>query len=199
MAQLAALIGVGVVAFASTNIDDLVMLIGFFADPMYRPGQVTGGQFAGIAGLIALSLLGSLLALVIPASYIGLMGFLPIAIGLRQLLRNSGNGENGRGTHAKRGSQLATVMLVTMSNGGDNLSLYIPLFSIHTSGEVAVFVATFLAMTGLWCLAGHAAVNHRLLGVPAQRWGSIALPYVMIALGSYILAKTEALGFPATN
>ena len=52
-------------------------------------------------------------------------------------------------------------MLVTVSNGGDNLSLYIPLFAIHTLGEAAFFVALFLVLTALWCCAGYALVKHR--------------------------------------
>jgi cadmium resistance protein CadD (predicted permease) len=32
-----------------------------------------------------------------------------------------------------------------------------------------------------------------LLSRPLQRWGDIVLPYVMIALGAYILVKTDAL------
>jgi cadmium resistance protein CadD (predicted permease) len=193
MDHLLALVSIAVVAFVSTNIDDLVLLIGFFANPAYRPAHVVAGQFAGISGLIGLSLVGSLLALVIPTAYIGLIGFLPIAIGLRQLWRGGTDGSDDVIDHAKRASRIGTVMLVTLSNGGDNLSLYVPLFSIHTVGEIALFVALFLVMTALWCCAGYALVKNPLVSAPLQRWGHLALPYVMIALGAYILVKTDAL------
>jgi cadmium resistance protein CadD (predicted permease) len=193
MDHLLPLISIGIVAFVSTNIDDLVLLIGFFADPTYRPAHVVTGQFAGILGLIGLSLAGSLLALVIPTAYIGLIGFVPIVIGLHQLLRR-GEGDDGEGKeHADRASRILTVTLVTLSNGSDNLSLYIPLFSIHTAGEVSLFAVLFLAMTALWCCVGYALVRNPLLSAPLQRWGHVALPYVMIGLGAYILVKTDAL------
>jgi cadmium resistance protein CadD (predicted permease) len=193
MDHLLALTGIAIVAFTTTNIDDLVVLMGFFADKAYRPTHVMVGQFAGMAGLIGLSLIGSLLALVVPTAYIGLIGFLPIAIGLRQLLRADIDVSEEAKGHAKRASRIVTVMLVTLSNGGDNLSLYIPLFSIHTLAEVSLFVALFLVMTALWCCAGYALVKNPLLSRPLQHWGDIALPYVMIALGAYILVKTDAL------
>jgi cadmium resistance protein CadD (predicted permease) len=199
MDHLFVLTGVAVVAFVSTDIDDLVVLIGFFADPAYRPMQVLIGQFAGIGGLIALSLLGSLLALVIPTAYIGLIGFVPIAIGTYNLVRaDAGKGGDDE-TIIAHASRIATVTLVTLSNGSDNLSLYIPLFSIHTMGEIALFVAVFLAMTAVWCGIGYALVKHPLLSAPLQRWGHTVLPYVMIALGTYILIKTDALALLAAT
>jgi len=186
------LIGIGIVAFASTNVDDLVMLIGIFADGSFRPAQIVVGQFLGIAGLIGLSLLGALLALIVPAAYIGLAGVVPIAIGVVRLWRKGVEG-SAEPKPARRASSVATVTLLTLANGGDNLSLYIPLFSIHRAAEIALLVVVFLLMTSLWCAAGYALVRPRRLGATAQRWGNAALPFVMIALGVYILVKTDAL------
>jgi cadmium resistance protein CadD (predicted permease) len=168
------------------------MLIGIFADRSYPPARIVVGQFMGIAGLIVLSLLGALLALAVPAAYIGFIGVVPIAIGLRRLWSRGVD----RPTHdepVQHASSITTVTLLTLANGGDNLSLYIPLFSIHSAAEIAVLIVIFFAMTALWCAAGRALVRTRLLGHAAQRWGTAALPFVMIGLGIYILVKTDAL------
>jgi cadmium resistance protein CadD (predicted permease) len=195
MAEALSLIGVGIIAFVSTNIDDLILSMALFADPAYRPALVVVGQYAGIAALIGLSLLGSLVALVVPTGYIGLIGFVPIALGVRGLLR--GPEADDDACRARRGSRVATVMLLTLSNGGDNLSLYIPLFAVHSAVEITLLVAIFLAMTALWCIAGYALVSRRVLGVAVQRWVRAVLPCVMIGLGLYIFAKTGALALPA--
>lgn len=192
MDQFPASVGIGVVAFASTNIDDLVMLIGFFADPAYRPREIVAGQFAGIAALIVLSLLGALVARAAPTEIVGLLGLVPIAIGVKKLVFAEDGGPGG-GRLARRVSKIATVAVVTIANGGDNLGLYIPLFSVQDGAGIALLVALFLAMTALWCAVGHALVGTRLLGIPAQRWGNAVLPCVLIALGVYILMKTGAL------
>jgi cadmium resistance protein CadD (predicted permease) len=63
------------VLFASTNVDDIFVLVGFFADPKFRARNIVLGQYAGIVMLFGLSLLGSLLSLVIPREYIGLLGY----------------------------------------------------------------------------------------------------------------------------
>jgi cadmium resistance protein CadD (predicted permease) len=43
----------GPLAFLLTDIDDLFVLVAFFADRAIRPRHVVIGQFAGIAALLA--------------------------------------------------------------------------------------------------------------------------------------------------
>lgn len=57
--------------FASTNVDDLFVLLGFFSDPKFRARDIVVGQHAGIATLFGLSVAVSLLSLVIPRLYWG--------------------------------------------------------------------------------------------------------------------------------
>jgi cadmium resistance protein CadD (predicted permease) len=80
------LVGVGIAAFVSTNIDDLLILMAFFATPRFPPFQIVLGQYIGMRSLIAVCLLGLLIALVVPRNLIGLIGLFPIAIGIKELL-----------------------------------------------------------------------------------------------------------------
>ena len=79
------LLGLAIALFASTNVDDMFVLVGFFADPRFRPRDIVTGQYAGIAALFALALLSSLLSLVISRAYIGLFGVVAIAVGAKRL------------------------------------------------------------------------------------------------------------------
>jgi cadmium resistance protein CadD (predicted permease) len=54
------------IAFAATDIDDLFLLMIFYSSQSFPARQVTLGQFIGIGVLVAISVLGSLIALVIP-------------------------------------------------------------------------------------------------------------------------------------
>lgn len=72
------LIGIAVVLFVSTNVDDVFVLLGFFSDPKFRPRQVVAGQYAGILALFSVSVAASLLSLVVPPAYIGLLGVAPV-------------------------------------------------------------------------------------------------------------------------
>jgi cadmium resistance protein CadD (predicted permease) len=41
-------------------------------------------------------------------------------------------------------------MLLTFANGGDNVSLYVPLFAGSTPLQLALFATIFFLMKGLW-------------------------------------------------
>jgi hypothetical protein len=53
--------------------------------------------------------------------------------------------------------------------------------------------ALLAAMTGAWCVLGYALVNNALLGAKIRRYGRLALPFVLIFLGSWILSKALVL------
>ena len=89
-------------------------------------------------------------------------------------------------------SQILAVAGVTVANGGDNLGLYIPLFG-REPALIPLYAGVFAAMTALWCLAGYLLVQNRLLGGHFRRYGHLALPIVLIALGLWILSGVRAL------
>jgi cadmium resistance protein CadD (predicted permease) len=175
-----ALLALAVTLFVSTNVDDLVVLIGFFADRKVRARDIVAGQYAGLAVLFAVSAAGSLLSLVIPKAYLGLLGIFPILIGIRKLIAlRHDNAENEPNT---RGSIMG-VALVTIANGGDNIGIYMPSFAVHSAGQIAVIAIIFVAMTALWCLLAHWMVSHPKLGAPLRRYAHIIAPLILIALG----------------
>jgi cadmium resistance protein CadD (predicted permease) len=194
MADLLGVLGVAVVVFASTNVDDVFLLAAFFADPHLRARSVVTGQFLGIGALVAASAAAAWASLAVPEGYPALLGAVPLALGLRSLwaLRRSGGEaeepEAGevqaaearaeRRTH----SQVLAVAGVTAANGGDNLGVYIPLFA-----------GVFTAMTVLWCFAGYRLVQNRVVGAQVRRYGHLALPIVLIALGLWILSGAGVL------
>jgi cadmium resistance protein CadD (predicted permease) len=206
------IIGIGATAFVATNIDDIVVLIVFFSSLTLPVRNIVIGQFLGIGSLIAISALGSLLALVVPSYIIGLMGLLPIAIGIKELLelRNkkyrleeeeeeisklkSLQQSKKRGHYHHRYFSFLSVAAVTISNGGDNIGIYTPLFATYnSSSEVATLISVFMAMTAIWCTMGYYLVRHPIFEKRMRLFGRVALPFVLIGLGIYIM--TEAFLF----
>ena len=86
MMDILGLVAIGVAAFAATNIDDIFVLMLFFSSLTFAVRQVVLGQYIGIGLLTAISVLGSLISLVVPTYVIGLLGIIPIAICIKNLV-----------------------------------------------------------------------------------------------------------------
>jgi cadmium resistance transport/sequestration family protein len=179
----------GLALFAVTNIDDIFVLLTFFADPTCSARHIVVGQFLGMSALIAISLLGALSATAIPVEYVGLLGFIPMALGVKKLTERGVPETSVDRAHASRfaAARPLVVAAVTVANGGDNVGAYLPLFSTRSRQEVVILVVTFLALTGVWCLAAYRLVNHPRVGKAVRRYGRVVLPLALLALGAYIL------------
>ena len=194
--QAISALGLGLGVFAVTDIDDLLVLLGFFGDPGYRPWQIMTGHFVGIAVLYVFSLAASFVSLLIPASWIGLLGLAPVLIGLATLLspkrfRSEVTGGSASGHGGARGG-MATVAIVTVANGGDNIASYTPLFATRSGQEIAVMGVAFALMAALWGGAAQWMVRHPTIGVPLRRAGARALPYLLVGLGLLILWRSRS-------
>src|SRR5262252_9241077 len=187
IAMLATL-GLAVVLFASTNIDDVFVLVGFFADPRFHARAIIVGQYLGIAALVAASILAAWLALALPTRYAGLLGLLPIAIGLKKLfsLRKPARQDEASAPSRSGLGNIAAVAAVTMANGGDNIGVYTPVFATVSGNELAIIVAAFAVMVAIWIAVAHWLVTHPMLGAPIRRFGQRLTPIVLIGLGVYV-------------
>lgn len=186
-----ATVALAIAVFAATNVDDIFVLVGFFADPRFGRRQVVAGQFLGIGFLVAVSFVAALVALVIPAAYVGLLGIAPIAIGFKKLwdgFAGDGGDQPTETRAAGRGlGNVLAVALVTVANGGDNIGVYTPIFANQAGWQTLVTVAVFAAMTLLWCAVAGWLVHHPTLGKPIRHYGHRVLPLVLIGLGALIL------------
>jgi cadmium resistance protein CadD (predicted permease) len=178
--------------FASTNIDDIFLLMAFFADPRLRGKAVVFGQFIGIASLIGLSLLGAAGALFFSHRVVALLGLVPLILGIRSLVSREGASSvedeefpvDVPGTYY---AQVLSVAGVTFANGGDNLAVYIPVFADDFS-LIPIFIVVFALMTALWCVLARYFVTHPRLVGPMRKLSPRLLPYVLIVLGVWILS-----------
>jgi cadmium resistance protein CadD (predicted permease) len=199
MGSFFALTGIAVVLFASTNIDDIFVLVGFFADAKFRARDVVLGQYAGIAAIFCLSLAACLVSLVIPAAYFGLLGVCPIVIGFMKLFalfrKRARTAEDFKHRVAAGGRrQATTVALVTFASGGDNVAIYTPSFALRSAYEIAVIALVFSVMVAFWCLAASALVNHPKWGSPIRRHADWITPIVFIGMGVLILYQAGSFG-----
>ena len=189
------------IAFTSTNIDDIFILTLFYGNKTFKHSHVTAGQFLGIGALIAVSLVGSLIGILIDQSYIGLLGLIPIFLGAKEIWELLNKTEDDASTKDLktpiRKSNLLIVAGTTIANGGDNIGIYVPLFAALTWTNKMTMVVIFLLMTFVWCVAAKYMVKHPYVAKKVQKYGHIVTPFVLILLGLYILYENgthELLG-----
>jgi cadmium resistance protein CadD (predicted permease) len=194
MESLVTLTGMAIVAFASTNVDDAFVLVAFITNRDFGVGDVVLGQYGGMAAMYSLSVVAALISVTIPPQSLGLLGFIPIAIGIKKaytLWRSPSKTEVlRRTTSAGAHRRILVVAAVTVANGGDNIAAYTALFANLDRSALPLVGLVFAGMTGIWCIAALWLINHRALGVPIQHYANRFVPFVLIGLGVLILIKT---------
>ncbi|MBC8747874.1 cadmium resistance protein CadD (predicted permease) [Paraburkholderia sp. WC7.3g] len=199
------LVLLAIAAYAATNIDNLFVLLGFLTEAGAQRRSVVAGQYAGSLILVAAALVLAALLTRLPAGYVGLLGLLPIVVGLHNAWQRFGPGHAQRNPGEAgedslpsaptsiRGSSSWTVASVAIANGSDNLAVYVPLYASHTAAANALVSLVFIVMIGLWCAGAAWLVDHPLLGAPIRRYGSALLPLILLAIGVSVIVNNDTL------
>lgn len=208
MTWIAAAIIAGVTSFAATNIDDIVISMLFFAqvNATFRPRHIVVGKYLGFTALIAASLPGFFGGLIVPKAIIGLLGLVPIAIGISHLVKTENDrdelqavsGEFKCQSNSSAVSKLANlfnaqtlnVAAVTVANGGDNIGIYLPLFASNDLPSLALILAVFSVMVGVWSYVAYRLTRQRAIAKILTRYTQAIVPFVLIGLGIFILIES---------
>lgn len=185
-----------IAAFVATNVDDIFILALFFSQvgAGFRRWHIVAGQLVGFTGLVAIGLLGFAFSFLIPRPYIGLLGVLPIFLGLRSWFSWDDDGEPQ--AKVRVGSAFANVSSVagvTFANGADNIGIYTPLFASSTLASLVVMLVVFYVMLGVWCLAGYLITRQPAIAKLLSRYGHIVVPLVLFGLGIFIVLESGTL------
>ncbi|WP_019500489.1 cadmium resistance transporter [Pseudanabaena sp. PCC 6802] len=205
MNWLATAIPTGVTAFVATNLDDLIILTLLFsqANATFRRRHIVFGQYLGFMALLIASLPGFFGRSILPHHLIGLLGLVPIAMGLSRLLNpeNDASGESKVDPKPSEFSplqsllspQVYSVAAITVANGSDNIGIYVPLFANSEWKSLLVIVAIFLSLVGVWCYATYKLTLQPAIAPLLTRYGNYFVPYVLIGLGVAIVLDSNAL------
>ncbi len=145
-------------AFTATNIDDIFILLVLFSQVktgvIKKEGRtvrektkmkelyIVIGQYLGFSVITFLSIIGSLSSFFIPVSWIGLLGFVPIYMGVKGILSHRSYKRNEVIDNVS--GSIFKVALITLANGADNISIYIPMFASQNLKTNIVTLVIFL-------------------------------------------------------
>ena len=184
--------------FAATNIDDAVVLVvlnvASQAGGVPKRWEIWAGQYLGFSAILLVSFTAALGLRVVPVEWVGLLGLIPLLLGVRGLLNLIRARRDRDPDPPVMATGLLSVVAVTVANGGDNIALYTPVFRIIGVADAALTLAVFAVCTALWCLAGQLAVSHQRVVEVLQRSSRWLVPVVFVVLGSYIVGRSGLMG-----
>lgn len=212
MTWLISTLVIGISTALATTFDDNLYLTAFFGkvNRTFRPKHIVLGEFVGFTALVLASLPGFFGGLLIPSTWIGLLGFLPIIIGISHLMSREDGGEevqtvsmnftSDARSHRRKKSLWATlrdrqtyrVSAVTIANGGNNIGIYVPLFASSNLPSLGVILCVCYVSVGVWCCLSYFMTRNPLMAPLLTRYGRKIFPFVLIWLGFSILMKSES-------
>jgi cadmium resistance protein CadD (predicted permease) len=177
-------------AFVSTNLDDLFLLLVLCGQ---RQGfrTVLIGQYIGFGAIILTSVVVSVGASFLRPEWVGFFGLAPFAIGVNGLPYRRRRDEHTRPLGNTVG--VLSIAIVTFSNGGDNIAVYAPLFAGRAPVHVATMISVFLVMVPIWCWLALRLARLPLVATRLDRWGQWIAPLVLMGLGIYLFVDAGGL------
>lgn len=196
-------------AFIVTNIDDIFVLMMLFSMARSQSKTSNGltvnkvskrinsrdiviGQYLGFALLVLISLLATFGITLLADQWVGLLGLIPMYLGVRLFIKGEDDDDDNILSRLNKFNKFyLSVAFITFANGGDNIGIYVPIFSTLETNQLIITVVTFFIMVAIWCLLGYRLARFRFVSETLEKYGRWIIPIVFIGLGIYIMLENE--------
>lgn len=187
-----------IILYSGTAVDLLIILMLFFAKRKSRKDiiNIYLGQFLGSVSLILLSLLFAFILNYIPSKEIlGLLGLIPIFLGLKVLLLGDSDGEAivKDGLRKDNKNLIVLVAMITFAScGADNIGVFVPYFITLNLANLIVALLTFLVMIYLLVFSAQKLAQVPSVGETLEKYSRWFIAVVYLGLGMYILIENNS-------
>ncbi|MBZ1352537.1 CadD family cadmium resistance transporter [Streptococcus sp. LPB0406] len=187
-----------IILYSGTAVDLLIILMLFFAKRKSRKDiiNIYLGQFLGSVSLILLSLLFAFVLNYIPSKEIlGLLGLIPIFLGLKVLLLGDSDGEAiaKDGLRKDNKNLVFLVAMITFAScGADNIGVFVPYFITLNLANLIVALLTFLVMIYLLVFSAQKLAQVPSVGETLEKYSRWFIAVVYLGLGMYILIENNS-------
>lgn len=187
-----------IILYSGTAVDLLIILMSFFAKRKSRKDiiNIYLGQFLGSVSLILLSLLFAFVLNYIPSKEIlGLLGLIPIFLGLKVLLLGDSDGEAiaKDGLRKDNKNLIFLVAMITFAScGADNIGVFVPYFTTLNLANLIVTLLTFLVMIYLLVFSAQKLAQVPSIGETLEKYSRWFIAVVYLGLGMYILIENNS-------
>lgn len=187
--------------YISTSIDYLIVLIILFAQLSQNKQKwhIYAGQYLGTGLLVGVSLVAAYVVNFVPEAWmVGLLGLIPIYLGIRFAIVGEGEEEEEeeiieRLEQSKAIQLFWTVTLLTIASGGDNLGIYTPYFASLDLAQTLVALLVFAIGVIIFCELSRVLSSIPLISETIEKYKRIIVPLVFIPLGLYIMYESGTI------
>ena len=183
--DVAAGLALAMVAYTSTNLDNLLLITSSAARIENRYAVIKGFLLSSTA-VLGMSAAFVAISEILSPQTLGLLGLIPLFLGIRILLKLRSEQEQ---------TDLATigfwpVGLALLANSTDTIVVFGPLLAESEPAALFAMLIGYILMVGLWMVLALRLSERLARANVLERLARWATPIFMIAIGVYILMDT---------
>lgn len=158
--------------------------------------QVYVGQQFGMTFIIIMAILAVYgISSFFTGKWTGLIGFLPIIMGIMELVEGDEDGESQEVLQKSAifSNLTLRVALIAIVGGAEELAIFIPYFSSLESQALLLALITSVIMVPIWCAICHRLSSMKNVYRLLKRYERIIIPVVFIGIGLKVLIESDTI------
>lgn len=185
-----------VLSYIGTSIDHIIVLILLFNQTQHRKRDdvsIISAVFIGFTLIVLTSLAARFGLSLFEPDWIGLLGLIPIVLGVRVLFKPVDDEQKAQDeisrSFSRHQSQFVSVFFLMLAFGGDNLGVYIPLFASLDWLGITVTLLIYYGLTGIMLAAAYKISEVKKINHFIEKYERWLVSSVFILLGLFILLE----------
>ena len=176
--------------FIGVNLDFFMILLLLLQKYRFRDNFI--GYELGMLIVFAISAIaGQLIQTVIPTWAIGLLGLLPIYMGIK----GENDDVNNSSKSTSNGGMTAVLLMYLISCGADNIAVYVPVLATMTTAAILLTMVYFIVLTALSLILAYLFGQIPIVKYVFERWGSPISRIIYILIGVFVMLDTGLIQF----
>lgn len=176
--------------FIGVNLDFFVVLLLLLQKYRFRDNFI-GYELGMLLVFVISAIAGQLIQTIIPTWAIGLLGLLPIYMGIK----GENDDVNNSSKSTSNGGMTAVLLMYLISCGADNIAVYVPVLATMTTAAILLTMVYFIVLTALSLILAYLFGQIPIVKYVFERWGSPISRIIYILIGLFVMLNTGLIQF----
>lgn len=169
--------------FIGVNLDFFVILLLLLQKFSFK-NTLLGYEIGMIVVFLISTIMGQFIQKIIPEWSIGLLGLIPIYMGIK-----GESNEDNENKNQQKGI-LAVILIYLSSCGADNLAVYVPVLATMNLSSILVTVTYFIILTFISLMLATCICKIPIIHRLFERWGGPISQIIYILIGIFVMFET---------